>query len=209
LATGVAPACAEPGPTVGNRPAALPPGLTLVVGNAPPRGMVDSVSVGFADAETTIEAAAAGFVARLAALPVTVRPTDVTVVAVSGTVTSACNCRCAEVASTAHRSHTDVPLPVPQPKLKTGIPAPGVDCSWTLTSGTLPPVVQAPTTHWDACPRAPLGCRGATPTHTLTGVVLAVAWKAVKTMARPEAPVVVALVVAVPVGDDDGDDDGD
>jgi hypothetical protein len=67
LATGLAPsASGEPGETVGN---------------------------GLAGAKTTPEAAAAGSVARSAALPATVRLTAVTFVAVSGTVTSAWNCR--------------------------------------------------------------------------------------------------------------------
>ena len=101
-------------------------------------------------------------------MPVTVRLTAVMVVAVTGTVTSAWSCRWAELASTAPRSHTDVPLPVPQPKVKVGPPAPAVAASWILASGTLPPTVQAPTAHWDACPRWMLCCRGATPTHKLT-----------------------------------------
>jgi hypothetical protein len=149
--------------------------------------MVDSddklAPAGLDGAWTMTEAVAAGSVARLAATPVTIRLTAVTVVAVRGTVTSAWSCRCAELASTAPRSHADVPLPLPQPKLKVGIPVPAVDCSWILASGTLPPTVQAPTSHWDACPRTLLCCMGMTPTHKLTGVVVAAAWNAVRTMA--------------------------
>lgn len=178
LATGV-----EPGAIVGNRPAALPPGL---VEAAPPRGAVDigdkAPPAGVAEACTTTEAVAAGSRDRLAAAPVTVRLTAVTVVAVSGTVTSAWNSRCEELASTSPRSHADVPLPLPQPKLKVGVPAPAVDCSWILASGTLPPTVQTPTAHRAACPRTLLCCSGRTPTHKVTGVVLA-AWNAVRTMA--------------------------
>lgn len=44
-----------------------------------------------------------------------------------------------------------------------------------LASGTLPPSVQAPTSHWDACPRTLVCCRGRIPTHKLTGVVVAAA----------------------------------
>jgi hypothetical protein len=179
LATGVSPvAFVEPGATVGNRLAARPPELSVEVGMLG-SGMAESDVV---PAWTMMEADAAGSVARLAALPVTVRLTAVTVVAVSGTVTSAWNSRCEELASTAPRSHADVPLPPAQPKLKVGIPAPAVDCSWILASGTLPPIVQAPTAHWAACPRTLLCCRGRTPTHKVTGVVLA-AWNAVRTMA--------------------------
>ena len=91
---------------------------------------------------------AAGSVRRLAALPVAVRLTEVTVVAVTGTVSCARSSRIAEVASTAPRSHKAVPSPFPQPKLKLGVPAPeGVARNWSLTSGTLPPVVQASTAH--------------------------------------------------------------
>ena len=176
LATGVAPwACGEPGATRGNRSAALPPELAVGVGNAKPdAAMVGSGVVlaapGVADASTTTEADGAGSMARFAALPVTLR---LTAIAVSETVTCACNSRCAELASTAPRSHAGVPLPAAQPKLKAAGPAPAVEVSWILTSGTLPPSVQAPTSHWAACPRSLPCCRGSTPTHKLTGVVAA------------------------------------
>lgn len=127
FATGVS-LSEEPGATVGNRLAALPPGLSVEVDATLDRGMGDSAAA-LADAWTVREADAAGTVARLAALPVTVRLTAVTVVAVAGTVTSAWNSRCAELASTAPRLHADVPLPTPQPKVKVGIPAPVVDFS--------------------------------------------------------------------------------
>lgn len=158
LATGLAPsACAEPGATVGNRPAALPAAaLTAGVGAATPTGaMVDAddrlAPTAPVGARTMTLAAAVGAVGRLAALAVTVRLTEVTL-AVTGMVTSACSCRWAELASTAPRSHTDVPSPLPQPKLKPGMPAPALACSASLKSGTLPPTVQAPTTHWAVCP---------------------------------------------------------
>jgi hypothetical protein len=204
LATGLAPTVPELGATEGNRPAALPPGLIVGVGNAKPDAVMlgsdgDTLApVGLPGARTPMEVDAAGAVARLAALPVTVRLTAV-MVAVSGTLTSAWNNRCAELASTAPRSHADVPLPLAQPKVKVGIPAPAVDCSWILASGTLPPSVQAPTSNLAACPRSLLCCRGTTPTHRLTGVVLA-AWNAVKTMAWPEPLPAAALVVDVSVG---------
>ena len=62
--------------------------------------------------------------------PVTVRLTDVTDDAVRGTVTCAWSCRGADFASTAPRSHEDVPLALPQPKLKPGAPPlAGVACN--------------------------------------------------------------------------------
>jgi hypothetical protein len=88
-----------------------------------------------------MDAEAAGVVGRLAAVPVTVRLTEVMVVAVAGTVTSAWNSRWAEVASTAPRSQVAVPLPAAQPKVKVGAPAPVLDWSWILASGRLPPTV--------------------------------------------------------------------
>lgn len=190
LATGVA--CEDPGARVGNSPAALPPGTIVEVGDAlADRSMGDSldtlVAAGVADAWTVREADAAGSVARLAALPVTVRPTAVTVVAVTGTVTSAWNSRCAEVESTAPRSHAEVPSLLPQPKSKVGVPAPALDCSWILASGTLPPSVQAPISHWDACPRTVACWRGRTPTHKLTGVVVVAVGVVVAAAARNAA----------------------
>ena len=141
----------------------MPPGLSdgLRAGAETP-GTVPAVGVrdaptGVGGVRTVMAAAAAGSVRRLAALPVAVRVTDVTVAAVSGTVTCACSCRWAEVASTAPRSHEDVPSSLPQPKVKRGVPAlAGVARSWILASGTLPPVVQAATAHWAACPRSRL-----------------------------------------------------
>jgi len=174
LATGLS--FPEPGATVGNSPEALPPALAVGVGNAnPDAAMVGNgdelAGVGVPAARTVTEDDAAGDRVRPAALPVTVRLTALRVVAVSGMLTCAWNSRWAELASTAPRSHADVPLPAAQPKVKVGVPAPAVDCSWSLASGRLPPWVQAPTSHWAACPRSVLCCRGTTPTHRLTGEV--------------------------------------
>jgi hypothetical protein len=142
-----------------------------VVGARTPIGAFDTgvklAPTGLDGARTAREALATG---------VTVRLSAVMVVAATGTVTSAWSCRCAELASTAPRSHTDVPFPVPQPKVKMGAPAPVVAPSWILASGTLPPTVQAPTAHWEACPRWTLCCRGAIPTHKLTAEVAAGTW---------------------------------
>ena len=196
----------EPGATVGNRPEALPPGLAVGVGNAKPdaamAGSVDELDgVGVPAASKVTEAVAAGLRARLAVLPVTVRLTAFRAVAVSGTLTAAWNSRCAEVASTAPRSHVDVPLPLAQPNVKVGAPAPAVADSWILASATLPPWVQAPTSHWAACPRSLVCCRGTTPTHKLTGVVVAAgAWNAVKTIRRLATPAAAVVAVEVLVG---------
>lgn len=183
LATGLA-LSVVPGARVGNRLAAFPPGLIDGLGNARPdeTDSGDVLPVGVPGARTIMDADADGAVTRPTALPVAVRLTEVMVVAVSGTVTSAWNNRCAEVESTAPRSHADVPMPLAQPKVKVGTPAPAVEARAILASGRLPPSVHAPTSHWAACPRSAPCCRGMTPTHKLTGVALVVAWKAVKTM---------------------------
>ena len=124
-------------------------------------------------------------------LPVTVRLTDVTDVAVTGTVTCAWSCRGAEFASTAPRSHEDVPSALPQPKLKPGAPPlAGVACSWIVASGTSPPVVQALTVHCAARPRSVLACALATSTQRLTCVVCDTVL----------APICELVLVAVPVG---------
>jgi hypothetical protein len=161
---------------------------------------------------------AAGSVCRFAALPVAVRLTDVTVVAVRGTVSCAWSCRRAEPASTAPRLHEDVPSALPQPKLKSGVPAPAGDVrSWILASGTLPPVAQADTAQCVCCPRSPLCCKGTIPTHNLTCAVPAaartplpaaapaapsdLAMAAVKTMACPRALPAVALAAVALLAD--------
>lgn len=85
-----------------------------------------------------------------------------------------------------------------------------------MTSGTLPPVVQAPTAQAAVWPRSALACNGSTPTHTSTCVAVA----AVKTMARPRTLAATALLVddgvVVVLGDcvgavvlGDGEDEGD
>jgi hypothetical protein len=103
-------------------------------------------------------------------LPVTVRLTDLTVDALTGTVTCAWSCRGADFASTAPRSQDDVPSSLPQPKLNPGAPPlAGAACSRRTASATFPPVVQALTVHWAACPRSLLACVPATLTQRLTG----------------------------------------
>jgi hypothetical protein len=149
---------------VGNRPEALPPGLSVapVVGLAagtPGRlptgsGDVDGVG-GVTDAVPLIVSVANAFgsLGRLAALPITLSRTDFTDDSVAGTMDSAWSCRSADFASIAPRSHDAVPLLLPQPKLNCGVTLAGVACSRTIASGTFPPFVQALTTHWLATPR--------------------------------------------------------
>ena len=172
----------DDGWSVGNRPPALPPGLSVgltvevipgrlptgsgvvvVIGNAAGIGDVDGVGDvgGVGDVEvdglTVPEiwtvADDVGSVDRLAALPVTVNLTDFTDVAVVGTVDSAWSCRLAEFASIPPRLHDAVPSSLPQPKLNFGAALDGVACSRTIASVRSPPVVQAVTTHWVAAPR--------------------------------------------------------
>jgi hypothetical protein len=127
-------------------------------------------------------------------LPMTVRLTDLTADAVTGTVNCAWSCRCADFASTAPRSHEDVPSLFPQPKLNRGAPPlAGVAFSRMVASGRFPPVAQALTVHWAGRPRSLLACARATSTQRLTcaacGTVLA----------PPCEPVPVAVAVAVGV----------
>jgi hypothetical protein len=172
----------DDGSSVGNRFAALPPGLSvgLLVAVTPgrlPTGSGDVVVIGAVDGlgvvgvgvgvdvhseadadgdglvvgvtvpEIWTVADDDGFLVRLAAVPVTVNVTDFTDDAVVATVDSAWSCRCADVESTAPRSHDAVASSLPQPKLNVGAMLDGVACSRTMASVRLPPVVQALTTH--------------------------------------------------------------
>jgi len=168
----------DDGSSVGNRFAALPPGLSdgLVVEETPgrsPTGSGDVVVIGAVDGLGDVDvdvdaeadadgdvlvvgvtvpeiwtvADAVGFLVRLAAVPVTVNLTDFTDDAVVATVDLAWSCRCADVESTAPRSHDAVASSLPQPKLNFGATLDGVACSRTIASVRLPPVVQALTTH--------------------------------------------------------------
>lgn len=79
-------------------------------------------------------------------MPITVKVTDLAAEAL--TVSCAWSCRWAELASTAPRSHEEVPPPLLQPRLKSGAPPlAGVACSRMVASGTFPPVVHALTVH--------------------------------------------------------------
>jgi hypothetical protein len=132
---------------------------------------------------------------------VTVRLTDVTDDAVTGTVSCAWSCRGADIASTAPRSHDDVPSALPQPKLKPGAPPlAGVACSRMVASGTFPPVVQALTVHCAECPRSLLACARATATQRLTCVVWATVLAPLRELVPVAVPVGFAVRVRVGVG---------
>jgi hypothetical protein len=168
----------DDGWSVGNRPPALPPGLSVgltvevipgrlptgsgvvvVIGSAAGMGDVDVDGLGDVDVdgltvpEIWTVADDVGSAGRLAALPVTVNLTDFTDDAVVGTVDSAWSCRLAELASIPPRLHDAVPSSLPQPKLNFGATLDGVACSRMIASVRSPPVVQAVTTHWVAAPR--------------------------------------------------------
>ena len=146
---------------VGNSPAALPPGLRLALGAGAtpgmpgrlPTGSGEVTVIGVGGSVIVIAALAVGSFGRCAALPTTLRLTDVTAVAVAGTVTCACSCRGADFASIAPRSHDDVPSKLPQPKLNPGTALAGVACSLMMASGTFPPVIHALTVQVAASPR--------------------------------------------------------
>jgi protein crumbs len=182
----------DDGWSVGNRPPALPPGLSVglmaevipgrlptgsgdvvVSGNASGVGDVDGL--GDVDGVTVPEiwtvADDVASVARLAALPVTVNLTDFTVDAVVGTVDSAWSCRRAEFACIPPRLHDAVPSSLPQPKLNFGAALDGVACSRTIASVRSPPVVQAVTTHWVAAPRSLVESEADISTQRLTSVL--------------------------------------
>jgi hypothetical protein len=179
------------GVSAGNRPAALPPGLSsgLALGapTTPGRSPTDSGEVstpgvvvpgvvGSLELEGLVAGAAVTVVASdtcgsldtSVATATAVRRTDVTVVADVATVTFACSWRWAELASSAPRSHDALPSWLPQPKLNVGFRLVGAATRRTVASVTLPPVVQAVTVHRAACPRWILVCAGWSATQRLT-----------------------------------------
>ena len=109
------------------------------------------------------------------AVPVTVRLTDLTAEAVSGTVSWTWSCRCADSGSTAPKSQDDVPSDLPQPKLNLGVPlVAGLACSLTVAAATVKPVVQAFTVQRTCLPRSLLACAAVTSTQRVACVVLGV-----------------------------------
>ena len=219
----------DDGWSVGNRPPALPPGLSVglmeevipgrlptgsgdvvVIGNAGVLGEVDGLGDVDVDGVTVPEiwtvADDVGSVGRLAALPVTVSLTDFTDVAVVGTVDSAWSCRLAEVASIPPRLHDAVPSSLPQPKLNFGTTLDGVDRSRTIASVRSPPVVQAVTTHWVAAPRLLLESEVDISTQRLTGGSL---WTACAPLLGVEDAVPEAEGEGVVEGGSPADRDGD
>jgi hypothetical protein len=124
----------------------------------------------------------------------TVRLTDFTADAETGTVSCAWSCRGADFASIAPRSHEDAPSFLLQPKLNPGArPLAGVACSRTVASGTLPPAVQALTVHRAALPRSLLACAPATWTQRLTCGSCGTALAPLCALAPVEAGVAVGL----------------
>lgn len=120
-------------------------------------------------------AAALAALGSAVAVPVAVRLTDLTAEAVSGTVSRASSCRCADSGSTAPRSQDDAPSDLPQPKLNLGVPPPaGLACSLTVTAAAVAPVVQAFTVQRTCWPRSLLACAAVTSTQRVACVVLAV-----------------------------------
>lgn len=186
LATARAPAFCDAsgdgdGWMVGKSPAALPPGLRLGLGAGAtpgmpgrlPTGSGEVTVIGVGGSVIVMAAVALGSFGRCAALPMTVRLTDVTAVAVAGTVTCACSCRGADFESIAPRSHDDVPSELPQPKLNPGIALAGDAWSLMVASGTFPPVIQALTVQVAASPRWLLAWARAIWTQSRTTEVLA------------------------------------
>ena len=177
------------GVSVGNRPAALPPGLStgLAAGRygrlpavsgdtsvvlpgapgAPGSAEVVAVGLGLAAVTDTV-ADACGSVVRPAALAAAVKRTEVTVVAVAATAIFACSWRWADFASRAPRSHDALPSWLPHPKLNVGFRLAGAAIRRMVASGTLPPCVQAVTVHRAVCPRWMLDLAGCTATQRLT-----------------------------------------
>jgi hypothetical protein len=171
------------GLSVGNRPAALPPGLstglalgrngrfptlsgdTSVVPGAV--GSAELVVAGLA-AVTDVVADACGSLVRPVVLATAVKRTEVTVVAEAATAIFACSWRWAEFESSAPRSHDALPSWLPQPKLNVGFKLAGAAIRRMVAAGTLPPCAQAVTVHRAVCPRWVLVLAGCTATQRLT-----------------------------------------
>jgi len=183
------PDCVDEGLSVGNRPPALPPGLSVELdpfevfepfkkGRLPTGSGLELVVVPLvpdppaAAACTAIATVACGSAGRWAALPVTFNCTDVTEVSVAGTTTCASSSRWADVESISPRSQDAVPSLLPQPKLKTPDTIVGVAASRTVASGTFPPSVQALTTHRAVWPRSMLVWKRWMATQRLTELVV-------------------------------------
>jgi hypothetical protein len=171
------------GLSVGNRPAALPPGLstglalgrngrfptlsgdTSVVPGAV--GSAELVVAGLA-AVTDVVADACGSLVRPVVLATAVKRTEATVVAEAATAIVACSWRRAEFTSSVPRAHDALPSWLPQPKLKVGFRLAGAEIRRMVAAGTLPPCAQAVTVHRAVCPRWMLVLAGCTATQRLT-----------------------------------------
>jgi hypothetical protein len=169
----------DAGLSAGNRPEALPPGLSLVpvpLRSGKPPGEIDDVDVlalgvgvgvGWPDAVTCTFTDAFGSLTRLAALAVAVSCTDVPEDALAATATPASSCRDDELESTPPTSQDTVPSWLPQPKLKAGDGLAGTADRRTVASGTLPPRAQTLTIHLAVSPGLMLAWERCTLTHRL------------------------------------------
>jgi hypothetical protein len=169
----------DEGLSVGNRPEALPPGLSLPAGplrsgrfsvvsgdDVVPLDALGAV-VGRPDAVTCTVTDAFGSLTRLAALAVAVSRTDITEEAVAATDTPASSCRVDEVESTPPTLQAAFPSWLPQPKLKVGDWLAGAVDRRTVASGTLPSCAQTLTIHLAVSPRLMLAWERWTLTHRL------------------------------------------
>jgi hypothetical protein len=211
------------GVSVGNRPAALPPGRSVALGRngkngrlPTESGVVPSRGGPTTGAGTTAPGGGAvtftveltfGFFGKFAALATTVSRTDVTLVAVTGTATCACSSRLADVTSTAPRSHSAVPSWLPQPTLYLGFRLAGAAARLMVAWGTLPPCVHAFTIHCAACPRAMLVCVGCIATQRLTCEVVDAAVMSAVSVPVDVAELALGLALPDPESDVLGADD--
>lgn len=171
--------------TVGNSPDALPPGARLVEpaplivgrlptgsgdvtppppgrfpGVVPPGGLPgeldEPVGVVVPGAVTETEVPAAAVLVRCAALSDAVSLTELTEVAVAGTVTLASTWRAAAPEVTVPRLHAAVPSWLPQPKLNAAFWLAGAAASLITTLEASPFCDHTPICQLAACPRAML-----------------------------------------------------
>jgi hypothetical protein len=147
----------------------LPAGLDVDVEGELVAGELEA-----AGAVTETAADTVGAVTRCAAFSDAVSLTELTEVAVAGTVTLARTSRAADPEVTVPRLHEVLPSWPPQPKLNVAFWLLGVVASLMTTPEALPLSVHAPICQVPAWPRTKLVCRRCTLTHRVgCGVVAA------------------------------------
>jgi hypothetical protein len=157
-----------------------------------------AVELGVAGAVTGTPAATAADLVRCAAVSDAVSLTDVTEVAVVGTVTLASTSRAADPEVTVPRLHAAVPFWLPQPKLNAAFWLVGAVASLITTLEALPFCAHTPICQLAAWPRTMLACARCTLTHRLgCGVVAARAWNAVSEAGAVVGVAAVCVVLAV------------